>query len=206
MMNWIWFLLIAVSVLAGIADGKINNVSQAALGGACDSITLFITLLGGMCLWSGVMKIADSCGITRALAKLLAPVTKRLFPDIAAKGAGMEAICMNMAANFLGLGNAATPFGLKAMKEMSAASREKGTATDSMAMFIVINTASLQLIPTTIALLRLKMGAKMPFDVMPCIWLSSITTLIFGIMMAKILAGRKKSPPLRSGRTAMRTG
>lgn len=183
-MNWIWFILIGISVIFGIATGHANEVSQASLNGAANAVTLFITLLGSMCLWNGLMKIADACGITNVLATLLSPATKRLFPDLEPKGAGMRAICMNIAANFLGLGNAATPFGLMAMKEMAKHSYEKGVATDSMATFIVINTASLQLIPTTIAVIRMKYHSAAPFDILPCIWLSSIVTLLCGIIFA----------------------
>lgn len=186
MMNWIWFILIAVSVIFGISSGRVNDVSQAALSGAGNAVSLFITLLGSICLWNGLMKIADACGITNILARLLSPITKRLFPDLEPSGKGMKAICMNMAANFLGLGNAATPFGLNAMKEMSKHSAKKDTATDSMAMFIVVNTASLQLIPTTIAVIRMKYGASSPFDILPCVWLASIITLFCGIILARI--------------------
>lgn len=186
MMNWIWFVLIGLSVICGIFTGRINQVSQAALGGACDAVTMFITLLGTICMWNGLMKIADSCGITKLLANFLSPVLKRLFPDLPPASAGAKAISMNIAANFLGLGNAATPFGLQAMKEMAKKAPYKDTATDSMAMFIVINTASLQLIPTTIAVLRMKCGSAAPFDILPCVWMASIVTLLFGILVAKI--------------------
>lgn len=186
MMNWIWFILIGLSVICGIFTGRINEVSQAALGGACDAVTMFITLLGTICMWNGLMKIADSCGITKLLANLLSPVLKRLFPDLTPASDGAKAISMNIAANFLGLGNAATPFGLQAMKEMAKKAPYKDTATDSMAMFIVMNTASLQLIPTTIAVLRLRCGSKTPFDILPCVWMASVVTLMFGILFAKI--------------------
>ena len=204
MMNLIWFALIGISVVFGITTGRVNEVSQASLNGAGNAVMLFITLLGSMCLWNGLMKIADACGITRALAALLSPVTKKLFPDLKPDSAGMKAVSMNIAANFLGLGNAATPFGLSAMKEMVKHAPEKGTATDTMAMFIVINTASLQLIPTTIAVIRLKYSSKAPFDILPCVWLSSIVTLLCGILFARIFESigvhksRLVSPP-RSG-------
>ncbi len=197
MMNWIWFALIALSVICGITTGHINEVSQAALGGACDSVTLFLTLLGSICLWNGLMKIAESCGITRLLAKLMSPAVKRLFPDLPPTGAGMKAICMNISANFLGLGNAATPFGLQAMKEMAKFAPEKGVATNSMAMFIVINTASLQLIPTTIAVIRLKCGSQAPFDILPCVWFASIVTLICGITFARLYEKNIHRRPIR---------
>lgn len=192
MMNWIWFILILLSVVFGICNGKINDVSQAAFNGAANAVGLFITLLGCMCLWNGIMKIADAGGLTKALAKFLSPITKKLFPDVKPCSEGMKAICMNIAANFLGLGNAATPFGLKAMTEMSKNAIDKKTATDSMATFIVINTASIQLIPTTIAVIRLKYGSASPFDILPCVWISSVATLLCGIFFAKLMEGPKK--------------
>lgn len=201
MMNWIWFGLIGASIAVGIATGRVNEVSQASLNGAANAVGLFITLLGSMCLWNGLMRIADACGITRGLARLLSPATKRLFPDLAADSAGMKAVSMNIAANFLGLGNAATPFGLLAMKEMAKHSAKKGVATDTMAMFIVINTASIQLIPTTIAVIRIKYGSANPFDILPCVWLASIVTLFCGIIFAHVMEGSPRriraraSPP-----------
>lgn len=186
MMNFIWFALLLLAVVFGFATGHIQAVSQAALSGSVDAVTLFLLLLGGICLWNGLMKIAEACGITRLLARALAPVLRRLFPDLPADGAGMRYICMNLAANFLGLGNAATPLGLLAMKDM-ARRAPKGVATDSMALFIVMNTASLQLIPTNLALLRLRAGARSPFDILPCVWLSSIVTLLCGIVFARLM-------------------
>lgn len=189
MMNWIWFALIALSVIIGALNGRMNQVSQAAIGGASDAVSLFLILLATICLWNGLMNIAQKAGITKALAKLLSPVTKRLFPQVKPGSAGMQAISMNIVANFLGLGNAATPLGLAAMKEMSKGKQlKKRTATDSMAMFVVVNTASIQLIPTTIAALRIKHGAAAPFDILPCIWISSVVTVFVGIITAKTLS------------------
>jgi spore maturation protein A len=207
MMSWVWFGLIAISVVFGILTGKINQVSQAAISGASEAVTLFLILLATICLWSGIMKIADKAGITLLLQKLLLPITKRLFPDVKPESAGMKAISMNIAANLLGLGNAATPLGLQAMKELSAhsvehgsvehgsvehGSKDKSTATNSMITFVVMNTASLQLIPTTIAAMRIKYGSASPFDIVPAVWLASIVTLIFGITLSKVLEQGKK--------------
>lgn len=192
MMNWIWFALIVLSVIFGIFTGKIGDVSQAAISGANDAVVLFLTLLAVICLWNGLMKIAESAGLTHALAKLFSPATKRIFPDIPPESPCMHAICMNIVANFLGLGNAATPFGLAAMKEMAKSppkhSLRRGIASNSMAMFIVINTASIQLIPTTIAALRIRHQSAAPFEILPCIWLSSVVTLLFGVFCAKMLS------------------
>lgn len=192
MMSWVWFGLISVSVLFGILTGKINQVSQAAISGASEAVALFLILLATICLWSGLMKIADKAGITLLLQKLLLPITKRIFPDVKPESAGMKAISMNIAANLLGLGNAATPLGLQAMKELSAKSKDKSTATNSMITFVVMNTASLQLIPTTIAALRIKYGSATPFDIVPAVWLASIVTLTFGVTLSKVLERSNK--------------
>ncbi|MFT8887724.1 MAG: nucleoside recognition domain-containing protein [Ethanoligenens sp.] len=191
-MKWVWSGMILLSVVLGIANGRIGAVSQAAIKGAQDAILLCITLLGVICLWNGLMKIAESAGITRVLANLFLPLTRRLFPDLPPHGAGMQAVCMNMTANLLGLGNAATPLGLRAMRELAAVSHKKGTATNSMAMFVVINTAALQLIPTTTAAIRIRFGSVSPFDILPCTWISSLVSLAIGIGFACVLGGRGK--------------
>ena len=188
MMSWIWFGLIAVSIICGIFTGKMNEVSKASIAGAGEAVALFLVLLATICLWSGLMKIADRAGITSVLQKALSPVTKRLFKDLKPGGSAMKAITMNIAANLLGLGNAATPLGLKAMKEMSAGAKDKKAATDSMVTFVVMNTASIQLIPTTIAAIRIRYGSLKPFDILPAMWFASAITLCFGIALSKMLA------------------
>lgn len=193
MMKWIWSAILVLSILIGAATGRIGAVSQAAITGAAGAVELFLLLLGTICMWNGLMKIAEYAGVTDAICKLLSPLTRRLFPDLKPSSEGMQAITMNMTANLLGLGNAATPLGLRAMKYMAQEAPSKGVATDSMAMFVVINTASLQLVPTTIATIRIKYGSGAPFDILPCIWISSIVTLSVGILLAKLLA-RKRGP------------
>lgn len=192
MMKWVWSGMILLSVLLGAMTGKLGAVSQAALKGAQDAVVLSITLLGVICLWNGLMKIAEAGGITRMLAKLFLPITRRLFPDLPPHGEGMQAVCMNMTANLLGLGNAATPLGLRAMQEMAAVSTHKKTATNSMAMFVVINTAALQLIPTTTAAIRMHFGSAAPFDILPCTWVSSLVSLAIGVGFAYVLGGKGK--------------
>lgn len=193
MMKWVWSGMILLSVAIGIATGKMEAVSQAAIKGAEDAVALSITLLGVICLWNGLMKIAEKSGVTHALSHLFLPLTRRLFPDLPSDGPGMQAVCMNMTANLLGLGNAATPLGLRAMREMAACShRDKKAATNSMAMFVVINTAALQLIPTTTAAIRIRFGSSTPFDILPCTWISSVVSLAVGVGFAYALSGREK--------------
>ena len=130
-----------ISILCALATGRMQEVSDAVLSGAGDAVQLVISLLGMMCLWTGLMKIADAGGITRILSRAFAPVMKRLFPDYEPESPAVRAICMNVTANLLGLGNAATPMGIAAMKEMAKTNPTPGVANNSMAMFVVINTA-----------------------------------------------------------------
>lgn len=195
MMNWVWFGLIALSVVCGICTGKIAAVSQAAVSGASEAVALFLVLLAAICLWNGLMRIADKTGVTGLLRRILLPFTKRVFPELPPDGPCMKAVSMNLAANLLGLGNAATPFGLEAMREMKKLSRRGNAASDPMVTFVVVNTASIQLIPTTIAAIRIKYGSAAPFDILPAMWLSSAVTLCFGVAAAKGLSRRKNSPP-----------
>lgn len=181
-----------ISVVCAAITGRMQQLSDAILSGAGDAIELVISMLGMMCLWTGLMKIADRGGITTLLSRLFSPLLKRLFPEYKPQSPAGKAICMNITANLLGLGNAATPMGIAAMKEMQKENPRPDTANNSMAMFVVINTASLQLIPTTVAILRARYGSATPFDVVPAIWLTSIVALLVGIVMAKVLEKRKR--------------
>ena len=191
MMKWIWSAMLVLSILIGAATGRIGAVSQAAITGATGAVELFLLLLGTICMWNGLMKIAEYAGVTDAICRLLSPLTRRLFPDLTPSSEGMQAITMNITANLLGLGNAATPLGLRAMKYMAEEAPQKGVATDSMAMFVVVNTASIQLVPATIATMRIKYGSGAPFDILPCIWIASVVTLSVGVLLAKLLAHKR---------------
>ncbi len=188
MMNYIWGISIVFSIFCALLTGKINNLSSAVLSGAEDAVTLIISILGMMAFWSGIMKIAERSGITDFLAKILSPIIKLLFPDCPQGSNASRAICMNITANLLGLGNVATPFGVKAMKELKKSSGCKNlpAATNSMIMFVVINTASLQLIPTFLCTLRQNYGSKNPMDIIAILWITSISALSAGIISTKI--------------------
>lgn len=190
MLNYIWGIMIIVSVICGLLTGKISEVSDALIAGADDAVTMTISLMGIMCFWTGIMNIAENTGITNIIAKLLRPVTKILFPKLKDKGA-INAVIMNMTANMLGLSNAATPLGLKAMQELNKYSDGK-TATDEMCMFIVINTASLQIIPSTIIAMRQAAGATTPTDIIIPVWICSICVITIGVVTAKIFSKRQK--------------
>ena len=182
------------SILCALATGRMGELSGAVLSGAADAIQLVISMLGLMCLWTGLMKVAEKGGLTAILAKLFSPVMAKLFPDYEKDSPAVKAICMNITANLLGLGNAATPMGIAAMKEMARARKEElpSAADNGMVMFVVINTASLQLIPTMMSALRASHGAASPFDVRPAVWITSVCGLCAGVLMAKLLGKRRR--------------
>lgn len=186
-MNYIWAFFMILSIICAIITGRVSEVSNAIMQGAQDAVTLVISMLGMMCFWTGLMNIADMGGLTHIISKVLSPVLKKLFPEYDKDSKAMRTICMNITANILGLGNAATPFGIEAMKEMQKNNKTKDTANNSMVMFVVLNTASLQIIPTLLTILRQKHGAQYPLDVLPAIWITSIVSLVVGIAVAKIL-------------------
>lgn len=190
LLNYIWAGLILLSLICAVVTGRMPQLSAAVMSGAAGAVELVIAMLGMMCAWTGLMKIADEGGITQILSKLLNPLMCRLFPNCKKGSPASKAICMNITANLLGLGNAATPMGIAAMKEMAKLNPTQ-TADNSMVMFVVINTASIQLIPTVMGTLRAKYGSPLPFDILPAVWVTSVCALIVGIITAKLLEGRK---------------
>ncbi len=189
MMNYVWAGIMLVSIICAMATGRVNEVTTAMFSGAGSAVTLVISLAGAMCLWSGLMKIADRAGLTKKLAKSFSPIMHLLFPGLEPDSDAAKAISMNVSANLLGMGNAATPFGIAAMKELAKRSGNPETATDDMVTFVVMNTASIQLIPTTIAMMRASAGSTTPFDLMPAIWITSVSALFVGILMTRIFNG-----------------
>mgnify|MGYP005789626981 FL=1 len=189
MLNKVWAAMIAVSVFCALATGRMQQLSEAVLAGAGNAVQLIFGMMGMMCAWTGLMKIADAGGLTAILSRLLAPVLRRLFPAYPPESSAAKAICMNITANLLGLGNAATPMGLAAMKEMAAQNRGSHVADNSMVMFVVLNTASLQLIPTFMGTLRAQYGSAAPFDILPAVWMVSAIALVAGLLAAKLLEG-----------------
>jgi len=189
MMKWIFSGLILLSVVFGIGQGRMDAVTNAAIADCGKAVELTLSLAGSMCMWSGLMKIAEKAGLTERISSLFRPVIRFLFSGMDHKSPAAQAITLNISANLLGLGNAATPLGITAMREMQKQTPHSATATNNMVMFVVINTASLQLLPTTTALLRQQAGAAAPLDIMPAAWISSAVTLTVGILMAKLLGG-----------------
>ena len=189
LLNYIWAGLILLSILCAAVTGRMPELSAAVLNGAGAAVTLIISMAGMMAAWTGLMKIADRSGATRLLAKLLGPLMRLLFPQCEKDSPAVKAMCMNITANLLGLGNAATPLGIAAMKELKKKNPTQ-TADNSMAMFVVVNTASIQLIPTFMATLRAQYGSASPFDILPAVWLTSVCALAAGVCTAKLLEGR----------------
>jgi spore maturation protein A len=184
MLNYIWFGMMAISVIAGIITGNIDAVTQAAINMAKLAVEISIGLIGIMALWLGIMKIAEASGLIRIIARGLRPITIRLFPDVPEDHPAIGSIVLNMAANMLGLGNAATPLGLKAMEELQELNPKKDTATNPMVMFLAINTSSVQLIvPATVVAL---MGATASQIFLTTI-LATTASTITAIVMVKLL-------------------
>ena len=177
--------MVAVSVVCGLATGRIDAVAAGALDGAAQAVELCLSMTGVLCLWMGVMEIMRRSGLSEKLARLLRPVLKRLFPDFAGDRAVMDTVAANMSANLLGLGNAATPLGMEAARLMSK--KTPGVACNSLCMLVVCNTASIQLIPTTVASVRAAAGCAAPFDILPAVWLASAISVAVGVTAAKIM-------------------
>lgn len=194
MMGAILTGMMVFSVITAAFQGKMADVSTAALQGCGDAITLVISLAGMMCLWCGIMNIASRCGITEGLARLFRPITRRLFPDVPQNGPAMQSICMNLSANLLGLGNAATPLGLSAMQELQKLNAHPEIASNAMITFVVMNTASLQLIPTTNAYLRLQAGSTAPMEILPAVWITSVCSIVVGLLAARLPMRKKERP------------
>ena len=185
-MGKFFFSAVLISIIVGIFYGKIPEVSAAALEESSHAVELSIKLLGSLCFWSGIMEIAEQSGLSGKLCGLLKPFLSVIFPGIKKEEKALGAISMNVAANLLGLGNAATPLGITAMKELHKLSGFSSSATKEMVCFVVMNTASLQLLPTTVASLRLEAGNKNPLDILPAVWFVSACSLLIGIFAAKI--------------------
>lgn len=193
MMNYVWAAMMLIAVIFGAASGRMSEVTDAIYSGGSEAINVCITLAGVMAFWGGFMKIAEQAGITKIIGRLCSPFLRLIFPGLDMKGKAAEAISMNVAANLLGLGNAATPLGIEAMKQLQKSNPLKDTASNHMVTFVVLNTASIQIVPTTIAALRAKYSSQTPMDIAPAIWLVSLAALAVGLMVNYPLCRRKDS-------------
>ena len=185
-MTVIWSGMVVLSLLCGLATGRGPAVAAAAMEGAAAGVELCLSMAGVLCLWMGVVEVMKRSGLSEKLSRLLRPLLRRLYPDFARDREVMDAIAANVSANLLGLGNAATPLGLEAARKMSR--RSPGVASDSLCMLVVCNTASIQLIPTTVASVRLAAGCGTPFDILPAVWLASALSVTAGILAAKVFS------------------
>lgn len=181
----IWTAMIMISVLFGVSGGAASAVGNAALEGARAAVEFAIEIGGVICLWCAVMELMKQAGILSLLEKILKPLLKRLFPDAAEDERILEPLSANVAANLLGLGNAATPMGIRAAKAM-AKQAKRGEATNDLCRLVVLNTASIQLLPTAVAAIRASFGAASPFDILPEVWISSAISVAVGLGAARL--------------------
>jgi spore maturation protein A len=185
-MSWIFTGLVAISVVFALLLGNGSALAAAVPLGAQAGITLAISMAGSLCLWTGVGKLMEKAGFTAFLSKLLRPVLARVFPSAKKDALLAGALSANICANFLGLGNAATPMGIQAARRF-AAKGAQGVASDELCRLIVLNTASIQLIPATVAAVRASLGCATPFDILPAVWLTSICSAGAGLLAARFL-------------------
>ncbi len=185
-MSWIWAIFLLISVICSVLTGSVGAVAAAIPQGAQAGITLAISIAGSLCLWSGVGRLMERIGLTAKLAGLLRPALHRLFPSTRTDPILMQHLSANICANFLGLGNAATPMGIQAAKRLKDPSRPQ-TATNELCRLIVLNTASIQLIPANVAAVRTSLGCQTPFDILPAVWLTSLCSAGLGLLCAWLL-------------------
>ncbi len=184
-LTWIWTGMVLLSVLFGIGNGTLADVGQAALEGASSAVELALGMAGAMCLWSAVMELMRRCGLADALARIFRPLLRRLLPRASRDKETLSAVSANVSANLLGLGNAATPLGIQAAQRMAVGCN--GTATDELCRLVVLNTASIQLLPTTVSGIRAACGSAAPMDILPAVWLTSLLSVTAGLTAARIL-------------------
>lgn len=186
-MAWIWSGMLLLAVLAAAISGQLGAVSAAAMAGAERGAQLCLSLAGPLCLWAGLAAVLEGSGLSAKLAALLRPLLGHLFPAAARDAQALEKISGNFTANLLGLGNAATPLGIAAVQRMHRLSGG-AAASDEMCRLIVLNTASIQLLPTTVAALRASAGAARPFAILPAVWLTSLGSVTVGLLAVGLLA------------------
>lgn len=185
LLDLIIVLILSISLIFGIMNGRLPELSCAAVAGAKAAVTLCLSMCGMVCLWSGLMELMQQSGLSDKLSKLLRPLLGRLFPSASRDRDTMNSLSANVSANLLGLGNAATPAGIDAAKGLQRLSG-KSSASNELCLLVVMNTASIQLIPTTVASLRSALGSSAPFEILPAVWLSSLLSVTAGIAAASL--------------------
>lgn len=186
MLNYVWFALLVGGVIIGVFTGNTQAVTDAAISNAETAVELSIGLIGVMALWLGLMKIAEESGLVQLIGKWLRPIMKKLFPDVPQDHPAMGAMVMNFAANILGLGNAATPLGIKAMQELQTLNEEKDTATNAMCMFLAINTASVTLVSSSVIAYRASAGSANPSEIIGPTLVATVISAIVAVIVVKI--------------------
>jgi spore maturation protein A len=187
MINYIWFGLIFCGILVGLVSGNGEIISKAIINSSGNTVTFIIELTGIMCFWCGVMKVAENSGLTGKISKILKPLLKCIFKEAAKDEKTLGAIVMNLTANMMGLSNAATPFGIKAMEEMDKLNKNKETASNDMALFLVLNATCIQLIPSTIISIRAACNSVNPGIIIIPTVISTATAAAVGVICCKIL-------------------
>lgn len=190
-MNYIWVFMILISYVFSFFTGNTDTVTKSVFDGCESAVSLVISLLGMMCLWTGLLEVARVSNLTKKIQKLLYPIIRIIFPNICKNPEISGAISMSITANLLGLSNAATPLGISAMEKLEEQNNLSDTASDEMCMFVVINTASVTLIPTTLLTLRASFNSSAPFEIMIPVWIASFLSVFSGIICAKLCARRK---------------
>ena len=186
MMNYVFPILLIVSFISAIMTGRVAELSQSVITGAEDAVSLLLRLVSMLCLWGGVMEIGEQAGLTAMFSRLMYPAVSLIFPKLRKEKYVLEAISMNITANILGLGNAATPLGLEAMRRLQSVNNNTAFASDEMVVFVVMNTAAMHIIPTTVATLRGQYGSSDPMEIMPAAFLTSFCALATAVAVAKI--------------------
>jgi len=191
-MAWVWSGMVVLSLIFGIISGNLDQVAAAALEGANSAVELSLSMAGILCLWSGVMEILNVCGLSSLLARAFRPLLRRLMPRAAQDEETLASLSANVSANLLGLGNVATPLGIQAARRMARGCG--GTASNELCRLVVLNTASIQLLPTTIASVRSAAGSAAPFEILPAVWLASVLSVMAGLLTERLLSRRGKEP------------
>jgi len=205
-MNYIFPIMIILSLLFACANGTVNETVQAGLDGAKASVELVLSFAGIMCMWSGFLKVAEEGGAMTALGKIIRPITSLIFPKLEKNSRALKYITANISANLLGVGNAATPAGIAAMSELDKINKEPDAASDEMSMLAVINTASMQLVPTTVIALRAAAGSSNPQSIIPGVLICSALSVVCAAAAMKLILILRKKPLklFAKRRTAMR--
>ncbi len=195
MMNYLWAILIIISVISAIFTGRLSELSKAVTDAASGAFNLAVSVGSMMCLWQGILAVMSDCGITAFIGKLLRKPLSFLMPEASKKKEIIDAVSANVSANLLGLANAATPFGLKAAKMIhdNSSHHDKSKPSDDLCTFIVLNSASIQLIPTTVAAIRASLGAASPYDILPCVILTSTVSVAVGLILSRLMSGRSRN-------------